>query len=336
VTRLGEFLGLLKRARRRSRCSVNGCVNRPVRCHSVSLAAGLRPLARAGKVYVLNSHPTVLRARSGRPDVKLEGVHRASTFYGFCSIHDARLFRPIDHQPFRFDPLQAALYLLRAIVHELSKKEISVAVADFLRSTVQDDAWADDLEAGSMWAHAAMLEHVDMLQDALIGRRIDKVKFTAFVSRDPPPLVSSIVWFPDYDFGGQCIQQVPQTAHLPGLLGLFSMPHPEGSVCLVVWHEESDWCAQRLFSSLAANRRDDEIGDALLQLQMAIAENVYFMPDWWDSLPISTREEYFLWWGTQGDIMQPPDPFQANRMRLPGLRWRMHYVRASPLGLTRG
>jgi hypothetical protein len=314
--------------RRRSHCLVVGCSTLPVRCHSVSLAAGLRPLSRGGKVYRLDSHPTQLRTRAGRPLVRLDGIRRASTFYGFCAAHDHHLFWPIDKGPFAFDRAQAALYLLRALAHEAANKEMQHALAVFLHENSDQVGIARALGIGGVWAHEALTQHIVHLQDAIAGDRLSDIRFNAFVSHSPPPLVSSIVWFPDFDFSGAPLQSLPQEDFLPGLLGIFLLPHPEGSVCLLVWQAHSDWCVKRLLASIANERPPAEVGDALVQLQMGIAENVYFVPDWWESLPAETQEAYVAWWAIQADPTIAPDPNQHDRMRLPGVQWPVEYVRA--------
>jgi hypothetical protein len=268
----------------------------------------------------------VLRDRKGTPAVRLDGVHRASTFYGFCSEHDRRLFRPIDTALFRFDPLQAGLLLIRALAHEMSKKEMSLAVARFLRERLGDEAWANDLEVGSTWSHAVLLEQLDLIQAAIIERRYDKIHFNAFVSAAEPQILSSIVWLPDYGFDGARIQRLPQVEHQPGLIGIFSQPHPEGSVCVVAWHESSEWCATKLFGSIARTRPDAEIGNAFLQLQLTTAENVFFVPAWWESISENAKSAYYSWWAKQVDPWRPPDPTQFDALRVDEFRWPVEYV----------
>ena len=69
---------------------------------------------------------------SGRRSV---GWKEASTFYGFCNVHD-RMFAPIESQVFAHTREQCFLTGYRALCHEIHLKQAAIRAYDFLSSAV--------------------------------------------------------------------------------------------------------------------------------------------------------------------------------------------------------
>jgi len=94
------------------------CKNPAIRAHSVQNAAVMHLLQRAGHVKMLA--PDHHNADSFALVWRDVGRNLATTFEGFCSVHDAALFAPIDTLPFsETNQAQLFLYAYRAVAREL-------------------------------------------------------------------------------------------------------------------------------------------------------------------------------------------------------------------------
>jgi hypothetical protein len=88
------------------------------------------------------------------------GRNLATTFEGFCSTHDTRLFLPIDTKPFDVtDQQQLFLYAYRAVARELhSSMEAAIRVQSTYQKRIEAGIdTGDQPEAAGMMAVERML-----------------------------------------------------------------------------------------------------------------------------------------------------------------------------------
>lgn len=120
----------LKKARADSRtekyclhpsASPSTCGRVIARAHSVQLRGGLRRIARNGHVYRYSANAFDY-GRPGRLVNKLIGIRNASTFPGFCDLHDNATFEPIDNEVFSATAEQCFLLSYRAIARAIFTK----------------------------------------------------------------------------------------------------------------------------------------------------------------------------------------------------------------------
>jgi hypothetical protein len=259
ITR-NELVTAYKRARGKRRCIasrlMNGkCSSKYGRAHSLSIERVLRPIAREGKVYRLSSDLGVLLQSDGLVDVRLDGIRRASTFYGFCEVRDAELFRPIEIEYSSVDQRTATLHLYRALCHELVKKQAALDVAAFIIGRLGQSSLLRIYRAGLACAVLSLFEHLERIEGAFLTERYEEIHFEAFYSCAKANLVCGSVWFPDRDLSGATLQILPQREHVPALLGLFALPHRSGSVVILAWHDVKTWCVQRLLHSIVVSTK---------------------------------------------------------------------------------
>lgn len=82
------------------------------KCHSISERRVLRKLAENGKVIAVRPSEYI----PGAATLGLQGVGQVSTFSGFCSMHDQRLFARIDNFDYQLgDAEQEYLFAYRTI-----------------------------------------------------------------------------------------------------------------------------------------------------------------------------------------------------------------------------
>jgi hypothetical protein len=89
------------------------CVMPIVKAHTIQRNGGLSQIALNGNVYSFatghNLHHGVLA------EAKVIGINQASTFNGFCKMHDEKTFEPIEKHPFQSTFLLAYRALCREI-----------------------------------------------------------------------------------------------------------------------------------------------------------------------------------------------------------------------------
>lgn len=120
----------------RRRARVNRCMSAPdgfgQRCsgqiigaHTISRASSLRAISRDGHVYGVPVHRgfSEIEASGGVFELRLEGINKLSTFNGFCSAHDNKIFEKIDglHSVIDADFCNRIAY--RSVCKELYLKE---------------------------------------------------------------------------------------------------------------------------------------------------------------------------------------------------------------------
>lgn len=87
-----------------------GCSGGAIRAHTVQrMGGGLRAIARGGQVYGFKLHPYFFQKNALLVVPELIGTRQASTFRGFCAVHDAGLFKPVEHHRFAGTPVQVGL-----------------------------------------------------------------------------------------------------------------------------------------------------------------------------------------------------------------------------------
>jgi len=274
----------------------------------VSRRAALEPIAQNGHLCALNRSLDSLFRLNGSLEVASVGVHRASTFHGLCSSHDSRLFRRIDTAGEYIDLETAVLHFYRAVCHEMYLKDWSIDVNHRLNALYGPNPLSNTLKIGSAWAALVLMEFLERCEEALLANRFSGFGYTAFVSEAAPFMVSSSVWFPDRDFHGRKLQDLPQADHLPGCVGLFALPHREGSVILLVWHRDTQWCTDRLFHSLSTAYPPADMGTALIRMILSTSENVFFKPSWWASRSPYEQALFLSVWKDKVNINLQVDP----------------------------
>jgi hypothetical protein len=292
------------------------------------MARALAPIARDGKVYKLASEP--LTRPAGRTlTVSLEGVRRASTFRGFCGFHDSDLFRPLDEASYAGSQFEAGLLLYRALGHELSKKQWVLDVLRGLEPAGPGGEINQAMQVGTAWSVIALLEHLDSMERVLTAGAFGDVRCEVFESSDPASVVGSCLWFPDFDFEGELLQEIPSFDHVPGMAGFFAMPTTTGSCITVAWHRDSSWCVERFLNSLARSQPTESIGDRLFRAVLLTGENVFFRPSWWESLEAEARARLVAVWNQTTSMEEPIDPLHLRRIDALPLRWALDGVRST-------
>jgi hypothetical protein len=266
----------------------DGCSATVIRAHTVQrMGGGLRSIARDGEVYGLEPHPYFFRKNEMRVVPQLIGTRKASTFRGFCDLHDRQLFEPIEHHSFGATPEQLLVLNFRVIARRLFSKTIAARHAP--RMFAYDRGLSPHMQREFFAVQyrdklrvEKQLENVRSLKaqydhQILTGELSDVQAFVLYFTGRPDFLCAELVAIHS-DFLGNQLQEPPPPAHLCAYT--LALDHE--------WAFVLSWCganpaAEALARSLA-QRSDLEKTDAVLRYSLEHIDNIFFAPKWWDGL----------------------------------------------------
>ena len=107
---------------------VNTCGGPPVQAHSVQRNGGLGAIAEDGHVLSIKAAYQDLRKNGGKLIPRKMGVRTASTFFGFCSRHDAEMFRPVEYGTVGITNENCFLLSFRALAYEVIMKHCALSL----------------------------------------------------------------------------------------------------------------------------------------------------------------------------------------------------------------
>jgi SEC-C motif len=160
--------------------STASCSGKIVRAHSLPRSTGLSAIAEKGHVYGPEYDFMALVKNNGAPQRKLIGINEASTFTGFCGLHDHGTFEPLENQPLTGSPHQCFLMGYRAVCRELFLKRLHLESVKVLREVDRGrSTWhqeqiqcvADLMEISTMLGSGEITYHKNLYDGLLTNAR---------------------------------------------------------------------------------------------------------------------------------------------------------------------
>jgi hypothetical protein len=271
-----------------------GCSGTIIRAHTVQrMGGGLRTIARSGEVYGFEPHPYFLQKNDMRLVPKLIGTRKASTFRGFCDVHDRQLFEPAEHHQFNAAKEQLLTLNFRAIARRVFSKTISARHAPRmfnydrgLPPYAQREFFAVQYQA-KLRVDQQLKNVLALKKDydaCLLGSDVSEVNaFVLYFAGRPEFLCAELVAIHS-DFFGNRLEESSAPAHLCA----YTVALDGGWAFVFSWIGPNQ-AAEALSRSLAA-RADAEKADAVLRYAVEHTDNIFFAPDWWDSLGPKEQE----------------------------------------------
>jgi SEC-C motif-containing protein len=275
------------------------CTSKVIKAHSISRSAALSKIARSGHVYQPDSNPFQIQKHSGGIAHKLVGIGDASTFTGFCSTHDAALFRPVDEGSLIPTNEQSLLLHYRSLCRELYVKRPTIETNELLR----------EADSGKPLPIQHFVQKVvDLRGDALrlAVRELESDKANcdkAILTQDYsgfsgcalrfgkiPTLACAGLTHPVYDFSGNTLQNLIDLDEPAFNISFTLLPADGGGVLALGWSVSGDRVCRAFVSSLLCVA-DARKSDAVVQLIFDSCENHVAQPDWWENLPSQLRLE---------------------------------------------
>jgi hypothetical protein len=287
-----DFQEESKRQTNRGRClhhSSGTRCNEIISAHSIQNKGQLSLIAEVGHVYRLGADLSTLKRTGGLPEPMKIGIKKASTFDGFCKLHDNALFEPIDNFALRDDKRQVALYAYRSLCREYFVKENAATVMTKMMAhpdlAPSKRSFLKSFQLGQSLGFASLQQHKKLYDEALLAQDYDQFEFLFITSRDQCNVQVSGLLFPDFDFVGKQLQDLSEWESVPSLITFFTAPTADGWAFGFAWHASSNKACIPFIESLAARvRQGEKPQDALLRFAISACENHAIRISWWDGL----------------------------------------------------
>jgi hypothetical protein len=280
------------------------CGEKIIKAHTVQKSAGIKAISEDG--HVLSVKDGILRQKkkdSIRPFTPARvGLHRASTFQGFCDKHDAELFRPVEVCTWLPSKENAFLLSFRAVAYEAYSKLAEQRSNEIMREVLDRGIPFENQISVQQWlvGRSVGLE-LGVRDSGNWKRAYDKVFLDADYSRfhfaaiefDPLlPVVACGGLHVQYDFFGTQLQKLGKQVSNYAHVTINITASDNCSVFVLGWAGEADGPSAELvrsFLSIAEDRK----ADAVIRLCFEHLENTYLRESWWNELSSETRAKLF-------------------------------------------
>ena len=275
----------------------NECKGPISRAHTVPKSGSLKRIARDGHVYSFVPSLENLGKNQGVLVPELLGIQKASTFTGFCALHDSAIFAPLEQQKFCGTPEQCFLLGYRALAREFYTKRAATRLQGLYRDMDKGKTFAEQVriqaiaQPFNIGLEAALqdTDHYKSLYDGLLeSQEYKTVRAYIIEFETAPPVMCSGAVYPEQDFGGVELQDIADIRNTPDLLCFTSFHGGERGAVAFSWLVESDRTCRAFVESLRAIP-DEFVTAALSRFFFTHCENVHIEPDWWGSLSEETR-----------------------------------------------
>ena len=288
------------------------CESRIAKSHTVPKSTSLRRIARKGHVYSILPDPQEIEKGSGTVSPRLIGVNKASTFPGFCSLHDNAIFSPLEKREFSGAVEQGFLIAYRALTRELYSKRAATEVLKTLRQVdrgktlteqIRIQTLVNSLESGTDIALRSTEYYKRIFDEMLVNGNYSGVEGYVIEFDDAPTVLCSGAIFPVQDFDGVELQELGHPDRIPELLCFSSFFSKERQgVMAFSWLSQQGDSSRRLIDSLK-QIPDLFITEALLRFIFEYCENLHISPTWWESISHRSRVALIERLNLAGDLV---------------------------------
>lgn len=268
------------------------CSKKVVRAHTVPKSSSLQAIARNGHVYSFVPSMENLEKNRGKLLPELVGINRASTFTGFCSEHDNRLFAPLEKREFVADEEQCFLLAYRALARECYTKEASASLGQLRQQADKGRSRDAQQQLQALMFLFDVGVRAGVRDNRLYKEQFDKMleaqdfrQLRSYVIclESPPPVMCSAAFFPEEDFSGCLLQDIADLEATPDLMSVTSFASGKSGYVVFSWLEQCDKSCLPMINTLS-KVPDEQLASALTRLFFEHIENVFLQPDWWESL----------------------------------------------------
>jgi len=206
-----------------SKLFANECMQKIVNAHSISKSGSLKEISENGHVMGTKPNLQSLIKTNGKLTLEKVGINRASTFTGFCSMHDKKLFAPLEDEKITLTNQQLFLLAYRGMCREIFHKELNTNTASMMKEA---DRGSDKLMQLMLQLSASQFEFgVDLalrdlkelkrsMDSILINADYSKISHCIFEFDKTPRVLVSAMIAPEMDFHGNKLQPLGNPNHI--------------------------------------------------------------------------------------------------------------------------
>ncbi|MCD9008225.1 hypothetical protein LDO31_18710 [Luteimonas sp. XNQY3] len=285
-----------------------------ISAHSIQKNGQLSVIAHEGHVYALSMNVGDLKKNEGGVSLTRQGIGGISTFPGFCDKHDNALFAPIDKAPLVPNSEQVLLYAYRSLCREFFVKENALAlIENQIRDLPEASAIRpsfDTMKAGTSVSLENLRKHKSIFEAAISNSAYGDIEYLLFTSKQAQFVAFSGLFYPEFDFSGNLLQDLVDPECRYDLLTVCSAPVQDGWGFLFAWHKTSAPTCREFIGSLAAITHENERAgaDAMFRMVVSNCENTAFSPLWWEQQSPGQKAAVLECLARGVDMLVPIDP----------------------------
>lgn len=299
----GDLENYVKESNNKKLCSVSNlfedeCSKKIINAHTVSKSSSLKEISENG--HVMGAKPSLNSLIKSNGQITLEkvGIKRASTFSGFCSVHDKELFSLLEDKPIVLNDHQLFLLAYRGMCREYFHKEQNKSTARQMKEADR----GQNLQIQQMIQNGSSLfdQGVDLalrdlkyikskMDHILLKKEFSKMNHCIFELSEVPKIQVSAMVIPEIDFQGNTLQKLGLKNENYDYI-LFNCISYEGKGCFVFsWLDEQSHYCNKFITSLL-KLENNEIENALVRFCYSFSENTWASPSWWKLLGIQEKK----------------------------------------------
>ena len=267
------------------------CSGKIIKAHTVSKRSSLKPISRDGHVYGVIPSLEKIAENKGVLIPECIGINNASTFTGFCSVHDKSLFSAFEDKPFTGTPEQIFLIGYRSLSREYFTKTSRSNSQDILkeldrgRNAEQQHMIQKLAFLNSIGLNIGLRDlefHKSCFDEVLMSKNFRSVRGYVIKFDGIIPITCSGAIYPEVDFHGNRLQDLSDMEKILDNL-CFSIIGSEGnSYAVFTWLKENSLSCKKLTESLMSVG-EKHLFSSLLRFAFCFFENTFISPDWWES-----------------------------------------------------
>ncbi|MGI0120126.1 SEC-C domain-containing protein [Zooshikella sp. RANM57] len=339
----GDLEAHSKNQKSKKVCSVKNlfaedCSGKIINAHTISKSGSLKEISENG--HVIGSKPSLssLIKSDGILSLEKVGINKASTFTGFCSVHDKKIFSPLEDEAITLNDKQLFLLAYRGFCRELFHKEQNKETARLMK---ESDRGQDQMFQAMIQGCAGTFDcGVDLalrdlgyikkeMDSILLSEDYSKVNHCVFELNSPPKILVSAMITPEMDFQGNELQRLGLQDEIYEYI-FFNCISYENKGCFVFsWLSSNEQYCNKFIESLL-KLDNPQVADALVRFCYSFSENTWASPSWWDSLSEEGKASIGrrLMHGTPKEIHPPDclvdDGYKYNALNIGKRELRVH------------
>ena len=276
------------------------CSGKIIKAHTVQKKI-LKNISSDGHVYTMIIDLINLIYNVGIFKPQFIGINDASTFTGFCSYHDNKIFEPLENNLFISNHESAFLLSYRAVCMELYKKKYLNNFLPYMKSLDRgfnenmQNIYQNEINTLSEGAKVGLtnLESIKShFDDVLLAGDYSNVKYLIYQIDSKPKILCNGCFYPDFDFLGNRIQNIADLSHELDMIGFSIVETTQGGALVFSWINDFNHSCSIFINSLLSHPLTI-VPNLILKMIFAFLENIYFSPGWWDSLN-DKKKNYLL------------------------------------------
>ena len=264
------------------------CSGNIISAHTLSAQAMLRPISRNGLVYT----PRVDFYATSEDEIisiKEVGIRDTSTFNGFCAYHDKKLFTEIEDIPFVCSQKQIFTHAFRAVAKETFLKRAQADTApnaEMIKKIhgISDSEYIPNPqvflnELGSSVGANELENFKKRLDQIYLKEDWSRLITTVIEFGKVPSVVCSAPYSPDYDFGGNMLQDFSDLEKELENLIVTVFPTNSGGFALFSYIDTASGVCAKMVDSILSQKN---LTTALIWFIFGQFENIAISPVWFE------------------------------------------------------